>query len=233
MSPRPDHLSHRTLLPGALLAILVTAGALFALAVVIAVGPDGPARLWLDGGPSTINLEARTGAQAGAAGGLLAASPAGLLTVAPTPGVKGAVTLATTPRTTAQLRGSARVQRRSARLPATRRPAPSGTSPTRLVSTPTPAARGPVATPAPGGSVVKTRDRGDSSPSPSPAPVPKQRASKPSSSGNSTPAQSAPASTPAPAVAKAPAAPPTQQDTSVGLDDGVLTRVPAPPSSGG
>ena len=59
MSSPPDHLSHRTLLPGALLAMLVTSAALFALAVVIAVGPDGPARLWLDGGGSTVNLQPR------------------------------------------------------------------------------------------------------------------------------------------------------------------------------
>ena len=73
MSSPPAHLSHRTLLPGALLALLVTSAALMALAVVIAVGPDGPARLWLDGGGSTVNLQ--PGGQAGATGGAALSLP--------------------------------------------------------------------------------------------------------------------------------------------------------------
>ena len=52
--------------PGALLAVLVTCAALFALAVVIAVGPDGPVRLWLDGGGSSTNLRPGANGSAGA-----------------------------------------------------------------------------------------------------------------------------------------------------------------------
>jgi hypothetical protein len=229
MSSRPDHLSHRTLFPGALLAILVAAGALFALAVVIAVGPDGPARLWLDGGGSTLNLQSRAGEHAGAAGGLtLAGSPVGLLTDAPTAGVKGAVTLAATPRTV-RLRGATRVQRRSVRLPAAGRPtqpAPSGTKPTTLVSTPTATAPQPVATPAPGSTVVKTRGR-PNTPESNPVAVRKQRVSA-AGPGPAAVADPAPASTPAPQVAKRPVAPSAPQDAGV-----VLTRVPPPPTGSG
>lgn len=212
---------------------MVALGALFALAVVIAVGPDGPARLWLDGGGSTLNLQSRADGQAGAAGGLtLAGSPAGLLTDAPTAGVKGAVTLAATPPTV-RLRGATRVQRRSARLPSANRPgqpAPPGrkpTSPTTLVSTPTATAPRRVATPAPGSTVVKTRGR-PSTPESKPVAVRKERVSSARPA-----ADPAPASTPAPQVAKAPAQPSTQQQTTVGLDEGVLTRVPPPPTSTG
>lgn len=237
MSSPPDHLSHRTLFPGGLLALVVALGALFALAVVIAVGPDGPARLWLDGGGSTVNLQSRAGAQAGAAGGLtLTGTPAGLLTDAPTVGTKGAVTLAATPRTAARLRSNTRVQRRSARLPSASppaQPAPSGTKPTTLVSTPTATAPRRAATPAPGSTVVKTRGR-PKAPAPQPVAVRKQRVSAAGpGAATGSPAQSAPASTPAPLVAKRPVAPSTQQQTSVGLEDGVLTRVPPPPTSTG
>jgi hypothetical protein len=228
MSNPPAHLSHRTLLPGALLALLVTAGALFALAVVIAVGPDGPARLWLDGGGSTVNLQSRAGGQAGAL--TLPGSPVAFLTDAPTAGLKGAVTLAATPRTAAGLRSDTRVQRRAARLPSGSRPgqpAPSGTSPTTRVRAPVATAPRPVATPAPGSSVVKTRGHGkDTS---SPVAVRKERVR-----ATPAPAASGDAAQPAPAaVDKQPYRPSTAQDTSVGLADGVLTRVPPPPTSGG
>ena len=222
MSNRPDHLSRRTLFPGALLAVVVTTAALFALAVVIAVGPDGPARLWLDGGGSTVDLQARAGGQAGAGSVTLPGSPAGLLTAAPTVGPKGAVTLAGTPRSAARLRSDTRVQRRTVRLPAANRPtrpAPAGTTPITLVSTPAATTPRPVATPAPGSSVVKTRGR-PQDPAPTPVAVQKQRVG--------AVGDPAPASTPAPTVAKTPVRPTSQQDSSVGLEDGTLTRVPPP-----
>src|SRR3954471_20790071 len=53
------HPSGHALLPGALLAALVTAGALLALAVVVGVNRSGPDRLWLGGGDSAISLQGR------------------------------------------------------------------------------------------------------------------------------------------------------------------------------
>jgi hypothetical protein len=225
MSSPPAHLSHRTLLPGALLALLVTSAALMALAVVIAVGPDGPARLWLDGGGSTVNLQ--PGGQAGAAPALaLPGSPAAFLTAAPTAGAKGAVTLAATPRTTARLRGNTRVQRRTVRVPASpTRPAPSGSTPTTPAtpgSTPAAATPRPVSTPAPGSTVVKTRGHAKDTGS-TPVAVPRERVA-PSAAGGS--ATLAPAS-PAPVVDKRPTPPPAEPDT--GAD--VLHHVPPPPGT--
>jgi hypothetical protein len=220
MSSPPAHLSHRTLLPGALLALLVTSAALMALAVVIAVGPDGPARLWLDGGGSTVDLQ--PGAQAGAGALSLPDSPAGFLTAAPSAGAKGAVTLAATPRKTARLRGNTRVQRRT-RLPASpTRPAPSGTAPTTPAtpgSTQVAATPRPVSTPAPGSTVVKTRGHAKDT-GPSPVAVRTERVA-PTTGG---PAALAPSSSPEPVVDKRPAAAPAEPDPGVG----VLHRVPPP-----
>ena len=225
MSSPPAHLSHRTLLPGALLALLVTTAALMALAVVIAVGPDGPARLWLDGGGSTVDLQ--PGAQAGAGALLLPGSPAGFLTAAPTAGAKGAVTLAATPRKTARLRGNTRVQRRT-RLPASpTRPAPSGTAPTTAAtpgSTLVAATPRPVSTPAPGSTVVKTRGHARDT-DPAPVTVRTQRVAPATTGG---PAALAPASSPEPVVDKRPAAAPAEPDTGVGE----LRHVPPPSPTG-
>ena len=160
--------------------MLVTAGALFALAVVIAVGPDGPARLWLDGGGSTVNLKPRDGTVR--AGATLPDGPAGLLPGAATPGLVSGVSLSS-PITPAerpgavQLRSITRVQRRTAaRTPAARRPstpAPASTpSPVQPVSQATATTPAAVATPAPTSRVVKSRGRGSS---PARAEVPKQR----------------------------------------------------------
>jgi hypothetical protein len=225
MSSPPAHLSHRTLLPGALLALLVTSAALMALAVVIAVGPDGPARLWLDGGGSTVDLQ--PGAQAGAGALSLPGSPAAFLTAAPTAGAKGAVTLAASPRTTARLRGNTRVQRRT-RLPASpTRPAPSGTTPTAPAtppSTPAAATPRPATTPAPGSTVVKTRGHAKDTDSTTVA-VRRERVAPAAAGG---PATLAPAGAPEPVVDKRPAAPPAEPDTGVGE----LRQVPPPSPTG-
>jgi hypothetical protein len=208
MSNPPEHLSGRTLFPGALLALMVVSGALFALAVVIAVKGDGPARLWLDGGGSTVNLQANGGAGAPAGSSGVPASPISLLIGAPATGRGAAITLAAPSaaqlRASARLRGNAQVRRRTAaRTPAASRPnqsAPVATaSPVQGVSqaAATPA---PVATAAPGSTVVKSRGR-TTSPGTS---VPKQRVSRTATPAPSPSATQAPAARSAPAPAETP-----------------------------
>jgi hypothetical protein len=237
MSTPPEHLSGRTLFPGALLAVLVTVGALFALAVVVAVGPDGPARLWLDGGGSTVTLQPR---EADTSGATLPGGPVGLLAASPTGGPVSGVSLSS-PVTAAerpgavQLRANTRVQRRTAaRTPAAKRtPAPAGTpSPTQAVSQSTTTTPAPTAAPAPSSPAAKTRGRGTA---PEKTPVPKQRvttrgaAPAPTAAPTSPPSSPAPRSS-APAPAPAPEMRPVhaggQPSTGVGAADGVLHRVP-------
>jgi hypothetical protein len=232
MSTPPAHLSGRTLAPGALLAGLVTVGALIALAVALAVGPNGPARLWLDGGGSTVSLQARDVDPSGAA---LPGSPVGLLVGTPSGGVDGGLALAS-PGTTVtrsgavRLRANTRQQRRTAaRTPAARRPAtpaPAGTpTPSTPVSHSTASAPTAAATPAPAPQPVeKTRERATA---PAETEVPKQRAP--------TDRTAAPAPTAEPTAGPAPAPAPelrsvTGDQTATGGDvpDGVLHRVPHP-----
>jgi hypothetical protein len=237
MSTPPAHLSGRTLFPGALLAVLVTAGALFALAVVIAIGPGGPARLWLGGGGSTVNLKARDGTTRA---GTLPDGPAGLLPGSPTSGLTGAVTLgspiAATERPGAvQLRANTRVRRRAAaRTPSASRPnTPSPAStPSQPVSQSTATTAAPVASAAPGSTVVKSRGRGTS---PSTTEVPKQRVPKsatpaptaepPASAAPGPAPRSAATPAPAPATQMRPVHGGSQPSTVVGAADGVLHRV--------
>ena len=233
MSTPPAHLSGRTLAPGALLAGLVTIGALIALAVALAVGPDGPARLWLDGGGSTVSLKARNVDPSGAA---LPGSPVGLLVGTQSGGgVDRGVALAS-PGTTVtrpgavRLRANTRQQRRTAaRTPAAPRPAtpaPAGT-PTPLTPVSHSTAGAPIAaatpTPAPR-PVEKTRGRGTPA---AETEVPKQRVT--------TNRTAAPAPTAEPTAGPAPAPAPelrsvTSGQTATGDNtaDGVLHRVPRP-----
>jgi hypothetical protein len=228
MSTPPAHLSGRTLLPGGLLAVLVACAALFALAVVIVVSPDGPVRLWLDGGGSATSL--RPGADGSA--GALPSGPVSLLPGGTISGRTGEVTLATPERPgTVRLRANTRVQRRSARTPAASSPnrtAPAATpSPLQPVPrAPSTSGPAPVASPAPGSTVDKQR----SSPtSPTTADVPKERVASrstpaPTSATSSPEDRSAPA--PAPEPQRAPS--PAPQDTGAGVLDGALQRVPPP-----
>jgi len=228
MTTPPAHLSGRTLLPGALLAVLVTCAGLFALAVVIAVGPDGPVRLWLDGGGSSTNLRSGAGGP-----GALPSGPASLLPGGSISGRTGEVTLASPVARTdrpgaVRLRANTRVERRSARTPATTQPNRSApATPSPLVSQPaassTPAPVAPVAP----GSTVKSRSR-PTSPTTT-TEVPKQRVAAgstpaPTSATSSPEARSAPAPAPEPQRAQ----PTASQDTGVGVTDGVLQRVPTP-----
>ena len=237
MSTPPEHLSGKTLFPGAFLAILVTGAALLALAVLVAVGPDGPARLWLDGGGSTVTLTQRDGT---ARAGTLPDSPVGLLPGAPGSGLVSGVNLgspvAATERPGAvQLRANTRVERRTAaRTPATRRPsrpAPASTpSPLQPVSQATTTKPAPVAAPAPASTMNKSRGRGTA---PSETEVPKQRVPKQAASPAPTAAPPAsgtpgatPRSTPAPAPVLRAVHGGGQPSTGVGAADGVLHRVP-------
>jgi len=242
MSTPPAHLSGKTLFPGALLAVLVTVAALLALGVVIAVSPDGPARLWLDGGGSTVSLQAR---DAATRAGTVSDTPVGLLPGASDSGLVNGVSLgspvAAADRPGAvQLRANTRVERRSAaRTPAARRPntpTPANTpSPLQPVSqsTTTATTPAPVASPAPASTMNKSRGRGTA---PSNTEVPKQRVprqaaapaptAEPPASGTPGPT---PRSTPAPAPATEmrPVQGGGQPSTGVGAADGVLHRVPS------
>ena len=234
MTTPPAHLSGRTLLPGALLAVLVTCAGLFALAVVIAVGPDGPVRLWLDGGGSSTNL--RPGADGAGGASALPSGPASLLPGGSISGRTGEVTLASPVARTdrpgaVRLRANTRVERRSARTPAATRPnrtTPAAT-PSPLQPTSGPSKPAPGATAAPGSTVVKTRGRPTS---PAKTEVPKQRVEArsaptvaPQSTSSGPEARSAPAPAPPQLRPVQQAAP---QDTGVGAADGVLHRVPPP-----
>lgn len=218
--------------------MLVTTSALLALAVIIAVGTNGPARLWLDGGGSAVTLTQR---DATTRAGTLPDGPAGLLPGATTSGLASGVSLsspiAATDRSGAvRLRAVTRVQRRSAaRTPAAKRPStptPASTpSPVAPVSQSTATTPAPVATSAPASSVEKTRSRGTA---PSEPEVPKQRVTKRAAAPAPTaapPASSAPAPRSTSAPAPAPEMHPVQggqPSTGVGAADGVLHRVPHP-----
>jgi len=243
MNGSPRH----TILPGALLALLVTAGAGIALAVVIGVSRDAPDRLWLGGGDGAVSLDGRAGTavvgaerRASAPAGLPLAAPVALL-----PGARPAGLAAATlrlPRATGdraaagrsrtRLRGSARVRRRAdRRAPRRSRPTQSAPAPVATPAAATPPAAG---APAPASTVVRARGRGRSQ---TKAKVPKQRAGAPRA------ARPAPNAAPAPAAAPpgppprpdraAPGPPPDKRPAGrpgpgngVGHDDGVLERVP-------
>jgi hypothetical protein len=230
MSTPPQHLSGRTLFPGAFLAVFVTVGALVALAVVIAVGPDGPARLWLDGGGDSVSLNPREATMGGAT---LPGGPVALLAGASTGGLIGGVSLAS-PVTAAErpgavrLRANTRVQRRSAaRTPSAgrpRTPTPASTpSPIRPVSQSPATAPAASATPAPAGGVEKTRGRGTPAAEDE---VAKQRVPSSTAAAPAPTAAPPPSSTPtatAPELRPVATSEPTPDAT-----DGGLHRVPSP-----
>ena len=214
--------------------MLVTCAALLALGVVIVVSPEGPVRLWLDGGGSATNL--RPGADGSTAGSGVPSGPASLLPGGSTTTLGSGVNLASpvagTDRPGAvQLRANTRVERRAAaRTPATTRPnrtAPAATpSPLQPASKPSaPSTPAPVSTPAPGSTVVKTRGAPSS---PAKADVPKQRVQTQSAAPQSTPSAPEGRSAPAPAPEPQPVHQVAPQDTGVGAVDGVLRRVPKP-----
>jgi hypothetical protein len=241
MSTPPAHLSGRTLFPGGLLAVLVIVAGLLALGVVIAIGPNGPAGLWLDGGGSTVNLKPRDVSSSGA---VAPGGPVGLLAGAPATRLGDTVTLAgpgaRTERPGVRLRADTRVQRRSAaRSPSASRPrtpAPTSTpSPLQSGSQTEPTAARPVASPAPASSVDKTRGRGTA---PAETEVPKQRVNREAAaaptpapatdepSGPTPRSAPAPAPTSAPVTEMRPVPAGSQPSTGVGTVDGVLHRVP-------
>jgi hypothetical protein len=231
-------------LPGAVLALLVTCAALVALAIAIDVGGGGPVHRLLGGTDRDVIslLPPHDGAAGGHAG---AAHRAGLpgpvaLTLSGAPVRLTPVTLgrrtaaAGGARRTAGLRGNARVRRRAG-APRAVSPSPAPVA----VSTPAPATTSapvtstarPVATatPAP---FVKTRGRGKAKEKanvpktrvkarkpgkPAPAPAPAPAGPPPRRPAAPAPLQAAP-------VEKHPYKP--EKDKGVGRDDGVLKRVP-------
>jgi hypothetical protein len=220
----------RVILPGALIALALTAGATFALVLALGVRGEGPLSLLLGGSEGTARLQDREQlVPVGNPGGRAAAAPLLL------PGGGVAVTAAQAapgPRSASGLRGSARVRRGATRQTQTpaRRTLPPAATPAAQPAPTTPTATRPTATSAPA-PAVKVRGRGKAHDEPRTS-VPKSRVS--------TGAPAPPTSTPAPSgdtgpradapvVEKRPVHPTPTPDTGVGQDDGVLHRVPAPP----
>jgi hypothetical protein len=226
-------------LPGALLALLVTFAALFALVVVIAVNRGGPDRLWLGGGDGVVTLQTRTGADGGAGDRNAIGLPASAVSLLPGARSAGlgntialgapAATAARPHRVAAPLRGEARVRRRAGHPPAAARPAPVATpAPAPATPSASPAAA-PIAAPAPASTVVKSHGHGagqakgkldvpkqrvkGAKPAPAPAPPP--------SAAPPPPLRAAPAPAPAPVEKHR-----TQPGSAPAQDDGGLKRVP-------
>jgi hypothetical protein len=209
----------RVVLPGAVVAISLTAGALLALALVLAMRGDGPLILGLGDSDGQVRLpEGETVPPLRSAtlpdGAPTLLLPSGVLVPAvdPSPGGGG-------------LRGDTQVRPGAVRRRGTTRttPTPAGT-PAPASTRPTTTTR-PVATPAPNPVAVKERGRG--TPAPQPVKVPTKRvAPRTPAPGVATP-DPAP-SAPVPTVELRPTQPSQPADTGVGADDGVLERVPAP-----
>jgi hypothetical protein len=207
----------RVVLPGAVVAISLTAGALLALALVLAMRGDGPLILGLGDSDGQVRLPAaetvpplRSATVPDGAPTLLLPSGVLVRAVDPSPAGGG-------------LRGDTQVRPGAVRRRATTRtPAPAGT-PAPASTRPTTTTR-PVATPAPNPVVVKERGRG--TPAPEPKAPAKRVAPRAPAPGVATP-DPAP-SAPVPTVELRPVQPSAPVDTGVGADDGVLERVPAP-----
>ena len=208
----------RVVLPGAVVAISLTAAALLALLLVLALRGDGPLIFGLGDSDGQVRLpEGETVPPLPSAalpdGAPTLLLPSGVLVPAVDPSPEGG-----------GLRGDTQVRpgtvRRRATTPTT--PTPAGT-PAPAGSTPTTTTR-PVATPAPDPVAVKERGRG--TPAPEPTAPAKRVAPRAPAPGVATP-ESAP-SAPVPTVEMRVTQPPPPADTGVGADDGVLERVPAP-----
>ena len=227
-------MTHRAILPGALLALLVAGTAALALALALGIRGDGPLNLLLGGSDGTVRLPDRVSvAPVGSAGlqpGPVARPAAGAPTVV-LPATAGAP--ASARRRTPDLRGESQTRR-----PARRGPAQAPTRPIGVPSPPAPVAQSapttsttapaPAATPAPAAVRVRGRGREDAASAPT-VPKTRVRSARPTS----------PVATPAPAASPAPRADapvvelrpyrPEQPDTAAGSDSGVLKRVPPGP----
>ena len=220
----------RAVLPGALIALALTAAAAFALVIALGVRGEGPLSLLLGGSEGTARLQDREQVvPVGGAGGRPISAPLLL------PGggfAAPAAQAAPGPRSASGLRGTTRVRRQaSGRNQAGTRitPAPAAT-PAAQPAPSTPTATRPAATgtPAP---AVKVRGRGKGQDQPTTS-VPKSRVNTgPPAPPTSTPAPSGDTGprAGAPVVEMRPVQPTPTPGTGVGQDDGVLHRVPAPP----
>ena len=211
----------RVILPGALIAGLLTAAAVLALFVALGIRGEGPLALGVGDADGAARLDG------GASTGLDRPAP-GVRETAPVvlPGGGVAASVAGSParRRASALRGAAGDRqvagRRNARPPAGNRPVASPNTPA-TTTRPAPTTR-PTATSTPNPDAVKVRGRGPAAPKPlvnkrrvppggsaTPAPVPTQPVPAPQAPELNRSAPPAPAGTPAPG------APP-------------LTRVPPP-----
>lgn len=220
----------RAILPGALIAGLVTTAALLALVVALGIRGGGPLALGLGDSDGSARLDdvAAPAGESGRAPARLGGTPVVLPgggVAAPAAGVAPR-RAAGAPRVTTQgNRGATRggLRTPSRQTPAVA-PAPTAAAPTTATTTPQ------VATSTPNPVAVKVRGRGKTKPTSS---VPKSRVK---TGRPATPVSTpAPGSTPgpaprsgeAPAVEKQRVAAPTPTPaTGLGADDGVLHRVP-------
>ncbi len=213
-------MSPRVVLPGATLAVALTAGALLLLVLALALRSDGPFIFGLGDSEGQARLQPVEAVAPPAAPAPLPAGTTALLlpsgVVVPTvdlPAQRGGA-----------LRGAAQpgpgsVRRRGTTPTA---PAPAGTpAPTTSRPGPTTTTR-PVATPAPNPVAEKERGRG----TPAPQPPVKRVAPRSPAPGVATP-DAAPVA-PVPTVEMRTVQPSQPADAGVGADDGVLKRVPAP-----
>jgi hypothetical protein len=213
-------MSARAILPGGLIAGLLTVAAVLALVVALGIRGEGPLALGIGDADGSARLD-------GGGSATLGRPTPGIRETAPVvlPGGSGvAAPAAGTPsRRDAGLRGSARRGQDVGRRGATRRPAagPAPAAPDRpAASSPTTTRPAPASTPGP--APAKARDRGTSAPKPA---VTKQRAA-PAGSATPVPVPITPvpapttpqldrSGAPAPSPASTPAGPP-------------ITRVPPP-----
>ena len=208
-------LRSRAALPGVMLALLLTAGALFALVLAIGIRGDGPLSLLIGGADGAARLQDREavaplgGTSSGPVFGPADGSAGGAPAVLPATG--GVPTARRSPARRGDPRAGVPGRRSPVQAPS--RPAPVTPAPPAPTNTsPKPA---PTAAPAP---AVKVRGRGTPPAAPT---VPKQR-TQPA-------ATAAPAPSAEPVVEKQVYRPEAQPPSSIGLDDGVLQRVPPGP----
>ena len=207
-------LRSRAALPGVLLALLLTAGALFALVLAIGIRGDGPLSLLIGGADGAARLQDREAVAplGDTSSGPVQFGPAEGSSPAVLPATGGAPTARRSPARRGDIRAGVPGRRSPAQAPS--RPAPVTPAPPGPTnSSPKPV---PTAAPAP---AVKVRGRGTPQTAPS---VPKQR-TQPA-------ATAAPAPSAEPVVEKQVYRPEAQPPSGVGLDDGVLQRVPPGPS---
>jgi hypothetical protein len=228
----------RAVVPGAVLAGALTAAALLALLLGLAIRGDGPLPLGLGDSGGSAQLSVGEGTAPAGNGGRQAA-PIALPLVAPRGGVAApaagvaASRGATAPRATT--RGERVATRPTLRTPSRRTPsvAPAPTAAPPATGTTTTTTSRPVATSTPGPVALKVRGRGKKESAKTTVPKSRVRPGKPAVPVATPGQEPAPGPGPregdAPPVEKHRVDPPGQVKKGVGADDGVLKRVPKSP----